>query len=279
MKRCFLFVIIILLSAPLVFAVDKYPERIVSGLPSITETLFALDLGDKIVGVTTNCDYPIAAKKKEKIGGFFLNLEKVAALKPDLVILQEGIQLREIQRFTSFGLPVFTLPEPRKIDDVLDGIIKIGEVTGQKRKAGRVVGNLRYRLSLIQPQKRGLDLILQRPRVLVIVGYQPLVAAGGGTLIDDLVQKVGLQNVAGGSRTPYPQYSFEQLLKDDPEYIIIPAGLVKEEEIKNSPRWQSLVAVRNNKILIIDPAILARSGPRIVEALEIIAKFINEKEI
>jgi iron complex transport system substrate-binding protein len=95
-----------------------FPQRIVSGLPSVTEMLYALDLGDRVVGVTTNCNYPPAAKKKEKIGGFFLNLEKVVALKPDLVIMVEDAQRRDIDRFRNYGLPVFTI-EPRSVGGVM----------------------------------------------------------------------------------------------------------------------------------------------------------------
>ena len=79
----------------------EIPQRIVSGLPSVTEMLYALDLGDRVVGVTTNCNYPPEAKKKEKIGGFFLNLEKIVSLKPDLVIMIEDAQKRDIARLAS----------------------------------------------------------------------------------------------------------------------------------------------------------------------------------
>jgi iron complex transport system substrate-binding protein len=257
---------------------DNFPQRIVSGMPSITEMLFALDLGDRVVGVTTNCNYPPEAAKKEKIGGFFLNLEKIAALKPDLVVLLADTQNREVQRLQNFGLPVMTI-NTQSLEGVVDSLSQLGAVTGKTRRAARLTADLERRISRVRPRTRGIDLVLSRPRVLVIVGYHPLVAVGGGTLIDDLVQKAGLENVAGKSRSPYPQYSFEQLLKDDPEYIIIPSGVVPAAEIQQTSRWQGLAAVKQGKILIIDADVISRPGPRIVDALETIAKFIDEKEI
>src|SRR3989338_7063207 len=122
MKRFFSCLVLFSFLLGPVFA--AVPRRIISGMPSITEMLFALKLGDRIVGVTNNCNYPPEALKKEKIGGFFLNLEKIVSLKPDLVIMIEDAQKRDIARFKKFGLPVYTI-NPRNVADVMAELVKL----------------------------------------------------------------------------------------------------------------------------------------------------------
>lgn len=243
------------------------PQRIISSMPSITEMLFALDLGDRVVGVTTNCNYPPEALKKEKVGGFFLNLEKVVSLKPDLIIMLEDAQKREIKRFKDYGLPVYTI-NPHTVAEVMNSLLELGKVTGKEKKAKVLVAGMRRRLRIV---------VLKRPRVLAVVGYNPLIVGGGGTFIDDVINYAGAENITGKAKAAYPQYSFEKLLEENPEYIIIPEGVVKREEIERDNRWQSLKAVKNNKILFINADILSRPGPRVVEAVEEIAKFIRIK--
>ncbi|OGB89735.1 hypothetical protein A2625_06415 [candidate division WOR-1 bacterium RIFCSPHIGHO2_01_FULL_53_15] len=240
--------------------------------------LYALDLGDRVVGVTTNCNYPPEAKKKEKIGGFFLNLEKIVSLKPDLVIMIEDAQKRDIARFKKFGLPVYTI-NPRNVADVMAELVKLGKLTGQESQAQALVEKMKSRLAAVQPKGFSLELILRkRPKALTIVGNNPLIVVGGGAFIDDIMKQAGVENIAGGSRAVYPQFSFETLLKEDPEYLIIPKGVVREAEISRDQRWQKLSAVKEKKILIIDADILSRPGPRVVDAVEEIAHFIYGKK-
>ncbi len=247
-------------------------------MPSVTEMLFALDLGDRVVGVTTNCNYPPAAKSKEKIGGFFINLERVVSLKPDLVIMVEGAQKRDIERFKKYGLPIHTI-NPRNVVDVMDELVKLGNKMGQERVAAALVSKMKARLAAVQPGGFSLELILRkRPKVLTIVGNNPLIVVGGGAFIDDIMKQAGVENIAGGSKAAYPQFSFETLLKENPEYLIIPSGTIAKSEIGREPRWQKLAAVRENKILFIDADILSRPGPRVVEAVEAIAHFIYGKK-
>ncbi len=242
-------------------------------MPSITEMLFALDLEDRIVGVTTNCDYPPEALKKEKIGGFFLNLEKVVSLKPDLLVMLEGAQKRDIKKFKDFGLPVYTI-NPETVIGVMGAMVELGEVTGTKEKAEEVVGEMKKRILSVEAKVRELP----PEKVLIIVGYKPLIVVGGGNFIDDVLRYAGAENIAGKAKAAYPQYSFENLLDDNPDHIIIPEGVVERKEIEADRRWQSLEAIRNGRILFIDADVLSRPGPRVVEAIEEIAGFIHEKK-
>jgi iron complex transport system substrate-binding protein len=250
-------------------SVLAFPQRIVSGIPSATEMLFALGLADRVVGVTTNCNYPPAAAHKTKVGGFSLNLEKVVSLRPDLVVLLENAQPRESERFRAFGLPVFTI-NPQTVDGVAEALFQLGGVTGQTREAAGLILAMKERLAKVKPEEQGLQLVLQRPRALVVVGYEPLIVAGGGTFIDDILKRAGVENIAAEARGAYPQYSLERLLKDQPDYIIVPAGVVRRGELEKRGDWA---------VLYIDPDIISRPGPRVVDAVEQIAKFSHEKKI
>lgn len=249
------------------------PQRIISGMPSITEMLFTLELDDRIVGVTTNCNYPAAAKKKEKVGGFFLNLEKVVLLKPDLVVMLESAQDSDIERLIEYGLPVYTV-DPDSVVEVVETIEELGLLTGEEDNAEWVAGQMVKRIQAVEEKVYGLS----RKRVLVIVGYKPLIVVGKDNFINDILHYAGARNLAGEAGAAYPQYSFERLLLEDPDYIIIPEGLVKREEIRKDSRWKALSAVQNDRILFINDDILSRPGPRVVEAIEEIAEFIHEKK-
>jgi iron complex transport system substrate-binding protein len=276
MKQPISWIFVILFFSQLAAAAP--PQRIVSGMPSVTEILFALDLGDRVVGVTTNCNYPPAAKKKEKIGGFFLNLEKVVSLKPDLVIMVEDAQRRDIERFRNYGLPVYTI-NPRSLNDVIETITKIGKLTGKEKAAADLTARMKRRLSAAQPTGLGLELILRkRPKVLAIVGYNPLIVVGGGTFIDDIMKQAGAENIAGRSRQAYPQYSFESLIDERPEYIITTKELLRGPGITRDQRWKQLSAVRDGKVLVMDADVLSRPGPRVIDSVAEIAHFIYGKK-
>lgn len=276
-NRLVLLFLLILVSA----ALATYPQRIISGMPSITEMLFALDLDDRIVGVTSNCNYPPAVKAKEKIGGFFLNLEKIVSLKPDLVILFAETQRRETKRFREFGLPVYTV-NPASLEGVMATIVELGNITGRPNQAAAVVRGMRERLGRLKGRRLGLAGVLKfleqgekKEKALVIVGYNPLIVAGGGSFVDDLVRQAGLKNLAGGGTIPYPQYSFEKIIQDDPDVLIVASGLITETTLQNDSRWRGINAVKHNQVLFVEADLLSRPGPRAVEAVEQIADFIR----
>ncbi len=263
----------LLLMALKAFAFEGYPQRIISGMPSITEMLFALGLDDQIVGVTTNCNYPAAALKKEKVGGFFLNLEKVVSLRPDLIVMLEDAQDSDIERLVEHGLPVYTV-DPDSVIDVIETIEELGLLTGKEERAEGITRRMMLRIQAVEEKVYGLP----RERVLVIVGCKPLIVVGRDNFIDDILNYAGARNLAEQASAAYPQYSFERLLFEDPDYIIVPEGLIGWDEIRKDSRWRTLSAVQNDRILFINDDILSRPGPRVVEAIEEIAEFIHEKK-
>jgi len=265
-KFFFKFFLLLTLSLALFLpAWSNYPQRIISGIPSVTEMLFALGLGGRVVGVTTNCNYPPEAKNKEKVGGFTLNLEKIVYLKPDLIIMVEDAQKPEIEKLRKMDLPVLSI-NPKTVSGVMDSLIQLGKATGEREKAERLVWAMKRRLSAAKPH--GLRAILNLPKVLVVVGMNPLVVAGGGTFIDDIVKYAGGDNIAEKAKGAYPQFNFESLAQANPDFIIVPKGMLVKDE-----RWSWLKA----KICYIDADIISRPGPRVVDAVEQIAGFIHDK--
>lgn len=261
-----------------------YPSRIISTTPAITEILYAISADDQVVGVTTNCNYPFKVRFKEKVGGFFINLEKVVSLKPDLVIMQKDAQPKEIERIRKQKLNVLEV-RLQSIPDVYDAILLIGKTIGKMRKAEHLVEDMRYRIQKTKEKVNRHQPVLsevlsvwgkgiEKRQVLVMVGYNPMVVAGGGTFIDDILSAAGVKNVAGSTRTAYPQYSFEKLVSENPQYIIVPKGLLNRDQVQDNRYWQSLDAVRNKRILMVDADILSRPGPRLVDAIEQIADFV-----
>jgi iron complex transport system substrate-binding protein len=268
------------------------PQRIVSCMPNITEILFAIGLESRIVGVTLNCNYPAAAQKKEKVGRETINVEKVISLKPDLVVMQGSEQPREIEKLKKRNLPVKVI-NPQTVDGVMAAILELGRVTGNSRQAGKVVAKMQERLKKVQSPKSKVQsspgglrttnhesrTTSHAPRVLVIVGVNPLVVAGGNNFIDDVVKTAGAQNAAAQLKAPYPQYSFEQLVRDDPDAVIVAKNVVLgEKEIYNDKRWQKLRAVKNKQVLVIDADTISRPGPRVIDAIEEIAGFFGERD-
>jgi len=261
LRRSIILLLLLLMVHP---AWAHYPQRIISGIPSVTEMLFAVGAGSKVVGVTTNCNYPPEVKKIDKVGGYSLNLEKLSALKPDLIILLEEAQKPEIGKLRDFGLPVLAI-NARTVAEVMSSLTKLGEVTGNRGRAERLVAGMKSRINAVKP--RGIQ-----PRVLVIVGFNPLIVAGGGTFIDDVVKYAGGMNIARNVKGAFPQYSIEMLSQEKPDFIILPEGSMNRTEIKNEIRGRGI----NSKLIIIDADILTRPGPRVVEAIEKITGAIND---
>lgn len=256
-------------------SVPAAPQRIISLAPSITEILFALDLGERIIGVTTYCDFPAATKTKEKVGDTLKpNLERIIALKPDLVLLSTASQLEKItQQLEQLGIPVF-VTNPKTVDAVIASVRKIGEVTGAKQKADVVAAEMQQKIHAIQAQAHGT-----RPRVLYVLQLSPLITAGKKTFINDLITLAGAQSISGEEMVDYPQFSRETALARAPEVIIIPAShgteIISITDVKNA--FATTPAVKNNRIVTIDPDLIDRPGPRIVEGLTALEAKIHAK--
>ncbi len=233
----------------------RTPARIISLKPNITEILFALGVGDKVVGVTTWCDYPEAAKKLPKIADYInINTEKLLTLKPDLIIGSEENSIRnQFSVFDNAGIRTLTLPF-RTMDDLYGSIEKIAEAVGKKDTGLEMIKRM---TSQIQSRRNPGT----QERVLVLVGHRPLVAAGDSTFYGDIMKVMGVKNVVK-SRTPYPTINTEFIMAKDPDVII--------DLAMGTENGSDLPDVIKRKIVTLNMSDF-RAGPRIGEAVKELA--------
>lgn len=261
-----------------VVRLDAVPQRIVSLAPSNTEILFALGLADRVVAVTDYCDYPPEAKEKPSIGGFITpNLEELIALSPDLIVAASIHEAKIIPQLEGRGLAVFVLA-PKTVDDVLEAITLVGEITGNEAEATGLVAGMQGRIKAVTDKTDSLP-EGQRPRVFYLVWHDPLMTAGSGTFQDDLIGKAGGTNIAR-DLTGWVDISLETVLAADPEVMIagIGHGKVKDpifQFLKTEPRLDDTDARRNDRVYGVDGDLVSRPGPRIVDGLEKLAQFIH----
>jgi iron complex transport system substrate-binding protein len=251
------------------------PQRIISVAPSITETLFALGLGDRVVGVSSYCKYPPEALKKEKIGGYVNpSLEKIVALKPDLVVaIAEGDLKAFVDKLAGLKIPVFIV-NPADVFGVLTSIQNIGKATYSSRAAQKLTRTMEERIRAVQKKTQGRP----RPRVLQVLSMDPLLSVGKGTFVDDLIRLGGGRNVAEDAAGKYPRLSMEEVLAQNPEVILL-ASMNSQDEMAEErrywQRWKTLAAARNGRIHAIDSDLILRPSPRIVDGLEEVARAIH----
>ena len=247
--------------------INPDPQRIISLAPSVTETLFALGLSDRIVGVTSYCDYPPEAAQKERVGDTMRpSLEKIIALKPDLVIASTASQLEQfVQRLDELGVPIY-VSNPRLLDDVLSSIERIGEITGVKERALELSRTLRGRIDAIERKSAALG----KPKVLFILGTEPLITVGKASFVSDLIRRAGGESISDDVSDDYPQYSLETAVAKQPEVIFLQAG---ESDLPS--RLKQTPAARADRVYRLNDDLLLRPGPRIVDGLEQMAAKIH----
>jgi iron complex transport system substrate-binding protein len=248
--------------------VIQNPGRIISLAPGITETLYALGLADKIVGVTTFCDWPEDARRKERVGGFTNpSIEKIVSLKPDIILATaDGNRKETVLQLERLGLPVYVI-NPADAEGILKSILRVGEVTDEMPAAKSLVIALRKRLNSMDAQIKNK----KKPRVFFQIGLEPVISAGAGTLINEAMERAGAFNVAGQSVARYPRYSAEGIAASQPDIILI-APMSGDKEFKASKKfWNKLSmvpAVKNGRIYFVDTDLISRASPRIIDAIE-----------
>jgi len=243
--------------------------RIVSLAPSTTEILFALGLDSEIVGVSSFCDYPLKAREKEKIGTFsHPNIEKILSLRPDIIFCTGLEQAPIIRKLRQLKLEVY-VSDPSNVEELFDSIAEMGVLTNREKKAENLIEEMRRGIVRIGSRVKSIP-EKDRPHVFVEFWNNPLMTPGKDSFIDELITLAGGINIAYDTERPYSYFSPEQVLRRDPDCIIV-AYMVNEDASKAiSERlgWKEISAVKNNRIYNdIDPNILLRPGPRLVEAL------------
>ncbi len=247
--------------------------RIVSTAPSVTENIFAVGAGDRLVGVTTFCNYPEEAKAIPKIGDTMTpNMESIIALKPDVVFVSTASQIEVFtQTLADNGIAVY-VTNPKSFDDVIDDLGKLGGLFGTTERVGQMLPELKRRLGAVQDNVRGEKQL----GVFVQISREPLFTVGKGSFLNVLVEKAGGRSVTADVETAYPKLSKETAIALEPDVIIIsesPDNEGPNEVFRNSP------AVKSGRVYKINADLLSRPGPRLVDALEQIAKFLHPEKL
>lgn len=251
---------------------DHRPGRIVSFAPSNTEILFALGAGDRVVGVTDFCNYPEEANSRARLGGALNpNLEKLTALQPDLVLCIAGMD-QFLGKLGELGIPTFVV-QPTDLEDVLRSIEVIGRLVGEEGRARDLLADLRGRLERLQEELAAVPAD-KRVRVFYEVWHDPLMTAGPGSFIHDAITAAGGVNVAADAPKPFCEYSLESVIQKDPQAIVTTMAESAEAlRAKKRPGWEKVSAVREGRILLLDPDLITRPGPRLAEGIEQMARF------
>jgi iron complex transport system substrate-binding protein len=254
--------------------VPRRPARIVSTAPTVTEILFAIGAGDRVVAVSDQCNYPAEAKKLPHVGGFFTpSAEKVLAARPDLVLAQRGNPPEFIAALRRARIPVFTIA-PKTLEDILTDINDLGRVTGAGDGAARVVEGMRARMKAIADRLSDIP-VGKRPTAFIFIAVGPVWTAGKGTFQDDAIRAAGARN-AGATVTGFKEFSSESLVAADPDYLLVSTMTGDPEFMKKqilaSSALKRLTAAREGRIVVLDSDEVMRPGPRIVEAIEQMAR-------
>lgn len=252
---------------------EEAPSRIVSVSPACTEILFALGLGDKVVGVTEYCDYPEEALEKEKIGTFTTpNLEAIVALNPDLVLATGGVQAEVLGRMEELGLTVYAV-NPTTFDETLATILEVGEITGTTRRAEEIVTDMNQRAVEVARRVNEMEARGKaRPRAFFEIYYENNVwTVGKGSIISDLIRLAGGENIGDMESGDYYEFSVEALMSQNPQVYLVGSGSMFEPgDITSRPGWDRMDAVRDGRVYVIEENLLYRTGPRLIDGLEAI---------
>ena len=254
-------------------ASESIPRRIVSLAPSVTETVFALGFGNRLVGVTSHCDYPAEAKRLPKIGDFMSpSLEVIAAKQPDLVIGVTGAtdpaRAREIERL---GIKI-TLVSVSSVSEILSSFKRIAALLGDPDAGATLVEKITAQFGKVKRR------IAPAPRrsTLLAVGLRPLVAVGGKNFLDELITLAGGENIAGNASQPWLNLPDEYVVAKAPQ-VIIQAGMGSDAS-RPTRQWsdlKSIPAVKERRVYTYNSDKILRPGPRIGEGLEEIARLIH----
>lgn len=256
----------------------KYPQRIISLAPGNTEIVYALGLGDRVVGVTNYDEYPPEVKQKAKIGGFSTpDIEKVVALAPDLILAASIHKGKVISDMESRGLTVLVL-DPKNLEEVMEAMTLIGEVTGQDKEAAQATAAMGRRIAAVRQLTAGLSPDA-KPRVFYIVWHDPLMTAGADTWFNEFINLGGGVNLFSDLKA-YPQVNLETVLQRDPQVIVVGSGHGSGGNLSfqwagAESRLKGTVALKSGRVYPIDADLVSKPGPRLVDGLEAILRLIH----
>lgn len=253
---------------------DKIPETVVSLQPSNTEILFALGVGDKVIGATDYDNYPEEAKDVERVSdSVTINAEKILALKPDAIIAYSNGDPAALKPLEDAGIPVFVIKSAGNFDDVYGDINQIAEVMGVTEKAEDLITDIKTQIKDVEDKVASVD--TKKETYFEISPSPELYTAGAGTFQQEILASAGIENIFADQKG-WPKISEEEVIKRNPPTIITTVGYVEKpvDEIKARKGWGKITAVKENKVYKLNEDVMSRPGPRIGEAVELAAKTV-----
>jgi iron complex transport system substrate-binding protein len=253
-------------------------QRVVSLAPSNTEILFAIGAGKQVVGRDQLSDFPEEAKAVTDVGSTFdaLNTELIVAQKPDLVLAAEINTPEQVKQLENLGLTVYYLKNPTTLEGMYNNLMLVAQMTGHTDEAAKLVDSLKARVDAVD--KKIAPLSSRFSVFYELDGTDPAkpYTAGKGTFITLLIDRAGGYNIASNI-DGYPQLSLEQVVAADPAFIILGDARygVSPESIAQRPGWENLSAVKNEHVVPFNDDLVSRPGPRLVDALEELAKLLR----
>ncbi|MBE3596656.1 MAG: ABC transporter substrate-binding protein [Hydrogenibacillus sp.] len=249
---------------------ERPPERIVTLLPSLTETVAALGGLSRLVGVTANDNYPPEVTKLPKVGDMTVDAERVLALRPDLVLAGRHHAEGVVPKLRAFGVPAFVVDDQAKsLEDVFASIGVVAELLGESARGKALAFDLKAKVERLKAEVAEIPAEARRSAFVALSPPPELYTAGGDTFIGAVLETAGVQNVAGKAGG-WPLWSAEDVVAQDPAVILI-VGPSDDATARQSwlsyPGLSALQAVREGRVAVVDADRLSRPGPRIVEAL------------
>jgi iron complex transport system substrate-binding protein len=241
-------------------------QRIVTLAPHAAESLFAAGAGSKLVGTVDYSDYPPEAKKVPRVGGYSrIDLEAIAALKPDLIMAWEsGNNMKQVDKMRALGLTVY-VSQPNKMENIADQLERMGQLAGTEAVANAAARQFRQRLESLRAANAGKPKV----RVFYQIWKTPLTTVGGPQIISDAITLCGGSNVFGHLGKMAPTVSVEAVLEANPEAIVATGmGDAKPEWLPDWKKWPQLTAVKRDNLFHINPDIMQRHTPRILDGAE-----------
>ncbi len=253
---------------------DKVPEKVISLQPSNTEILFALGAGEKIVGVTDVDNYPEKAADIESVSDSMnINAEKIIALNPDVIIAYTIGDEATLQPLKDAGIPIFVIASAATFEDVYGDIQQIAEVMGVKEKGAEIVDAIKNQIAAVVDKT---DTVNEKKSVYLEISPAPeIYTPGKKTFQQEILAKAGVTNIFE-DQEGWIKVSEEEIIKRNPDVITTTAGFIEnpEQEIKTRTGWDQLTAVKEDKVYYLNEDVMSRPGPRIGEAVELVAKTV-----
>lgn len=250
-------------------------QRIVSLAPSLTETIYALGLQDRLVGDTDFCDFPADAQKKPKVGGAINpSLEQIVALRPDLVLVTKTLnRVETVQALEGLGISSYAT-DPRTVQEIISSTKRLADLLGVPDAGASLGAALERHLADLQQRLRGVP----PRRVLFIVWSDPLISVGKDTFIADALKRAGASSIVDAAQD-WPQMNLEEVVRLQPDFLVFAAshsdaGQNDFDVLAERPGWRGLDAVRNRRFAVISDAV-NRPAPRIVSAIEDLARQLH----